>query len=497
MTDNKLEVKIPKPSSPEYMFECVKCGAAYSEKQVVCQFKQFTDSEECGSTEFKMLTENKITYEEWQDALLKRYTELQRVINQNLPHVWASIELELAVKSILHIKGCNLPFAAIILGAPSTSKTFGIELFRNEDVAFYTDKFTPKSFVSHSTSVKNKQELEKIDLLPKIKDKLFLTPELSPIFSARDDDLLEILGIMTRVLDGQGYENDSGAYGHRGYKGEHMFVWIGAAVDIPRKVYNKMGSLGPKIYFYRLSKVKKTDNDYLQIFNDDFGMKKKAIEEALGEYLNWFKMCPTMTITNALEKIEWDSQKDELQAKNHIIKLGKLLAHLRGVVTTWETNDTQGADYGYSTQIIEEPSRAITQLYNLARGHALSQGRNFITEADIPIVIKVALSTASVERVSIFDILLEWGGTLTTSQIEYSLNTSKPTARRTMTELKALELVDMEKSGDYETAEWKITLKGAFDWFKSDEFRQLREGFIPNSEFLKPKSNSERAVGAN
>ena len=36
-----------------------------------------------------------------------------------------------------------------------------------------------------------------------------MTPELAPIFSARDDDLLQLIGVMTRVVDGQGYENDS------------------------------------------------------------------------------------------------------------------------------------------------------------------------------------------------------------------------------------------------------------------------------------------------
>jgi hypothetical protein len=49
-------------------------------------------------------------------------------------------------------------------------------------------------------------QLKKIDLLPKIRNKLFLTPELSPMFSVKDDDLNEILGILTRVADGQGYE---------------------------------------------------------------------------------------------------------------------------------------------------------------------------------------------------------------------------------------------------------------------------------------------------
>ena len=116
-----------------------------------------------------------------------------------------------------------------MLGSPSSLKTVGIELFRKSRQTYYTDNFSAKSFVSHSTAV-TKEQLEEIDMLPKIRNKLFLTPELAPTFAAKDEDLIQILGIMTRVLDGHGYESDSGAHG--GYNERMMFVWVGAAVDI-------------------------------------------------------------------------------------------------------------------------------------------------------------------------------------------------------------------------------------------------------------------------
>jgi hypothetical protein len=91
-----------------------------------------------------------------------------------------------------------------------------------------------------------------------------------------------------------------------------------------------------------------------------------------------------------------------------------LLVHLRGVVPTWETRDSQGLEYAYTFANIEEPDRAMVQLRNLARGHALSQGRNYINMEDIPLLVNVVLSTASMERVRIFNTLLEFGGALTT-----------------------------------------------------------------------------------
>lgn len=185
---------------------------------------------------------------------------LRCACDKNFPGLWHSMDFMLSIHRILSIKGCTLPFAGIILGPPSSSKTLAIELLRNSKNVYYTDNFSSKAFVSHNTAVP-KEQLEEIDLLPRIKDKCLLAPELSPIFSKKDEDLIEILGILTRILDGHGYQSDSGAHGRRGYSGEHMFTMIGAAVDIPYKVHRQLATLGPKLYFYRMPKSNKTDSE--------------------------------------------------------------------------------------------------------------------------------------------------------------------------------------------------------------------------------------------
>jgi len=86
---------------------------------------------------------------------------------------------------------------------------------------------------------------------------------------------------------------------------------------------------------------------------------------------------------------------------------------------------------------------------------------------------------------------------MTTSQIANSLNISNHTDHRTMTELKALGLVDMKKESDATNSEFQITLDPKFDWFLTKEFLQLMEGFVPsdNSEYLnKSKKGTTAAV---
>ena len=236
---------------------------------------------------------------------------------------------------------------------------------------------------------------------------------------------------------------NTGAQGYRGYTGNHMFVWIGAAVDVPRKVHKLLGTLGPKLYFFRIKKVKKNENDYLEQNKEeeikgDYIQKIEKIKSKMNDYLQWFDSKPFDYDTTI------DNNKNNIDEKVLllIIRLAILLKHLRGNVPVYETKESQGSDYGYTSASLEDPNRAITQLKNLARGHALSQGRTNITMQDIPLLIKVVLSTASKERVILFDHLLKNGGKLDTLSIKDHMLISKKTALKTMTELVILEIVN-------------------------------------------------------
>jgi hypothetical protein len=166
-----------------------------------------------------------ITNEEWTRTLQEKYQNLQQVVKKEMPEIWPGLEFELSVSRILNIGGNTLPFIGILLGRPSSYKTVIIELLKPWRNTYYTDNFTARSFVSHSTSV-DLEDLEEIDMLPKIKDRVFLTPELSPMFTSKEEDLVQALGIITRIADGHGYGSDSGAHGHRGYDFDIMFAWV-------------------------------------------------------------------------------------------------------------------------------------------------------------------------------------------------------------------------------------------------------------------------------
>jgi hypothetical protein len=272
-----------------------------------------------------------------------------------------------------------------------------------------------------------------------------------------------------------------------------MFVWIGAAVDIPRKVHRLLGTFGPKLYFFRIKTIKKDETDYLKQIEEekikgDYNQKIEKIKIKLYAYLEWFNSKPIDH-----ESIESDNDIDK-DILLRIIRLAMLLKHLRGNVPVYETKESQGSDYAYTSASLEDPNRAITQLKNLARGHALSQGRTNITMSDIPILIKVVLSTASKERVILFDHLLENDGKLDTIGIKDHLIISKKTALKTMTELVILEIVDRLIMDSSNNNIFQIQLKDEFRWFLSDEFKKLRNNFGKEyyDEYISSKQQQEK-----
>jgi hypothetical protein len=480
--------------------------------------------------------ETNFNYELWQTSVQERYKKVREVTERNFPDAWPLLQFCLAVKSILNIDGCTLPFMGVILAIPSSMKTLVIQLFRKYPHSLSSDNFTPNSFESHNASL-TEEELRKVDLLPKLFNKLFLTPELAPIFTANDDELRKTLGIITRLLDGHGLETDSGAQGHRKY-GNTFFVWIGAAVEIPYRVWLLLGTLGHKIYMFRPIIREKSIQELQNIAKEnDFQERFKEIEDALIEYLIDFDAAPNngnvRTDEKGITKVKWNEEKNDEQDKAIICiaRVANLLKRLRGTVyvSKYKTNtsgynskspsvinndnpsdksdqenrDTSflsvsGSDYDTDYPVIEDPSRAVIILRNLALANAISQGRNLIILEDIQLIINAALSSTTRARSELIKLLIKHDGELTTSTIVRESRISPAFAKKTMTELAALEIVDISSIAGYSNSEFKITLTKEYSWFKSQEFKEFlnRDGILLNgssksSTNIKQKDSSD------
>jgi len=130
-------------------------------------------------------------------------------IRENFPTLLRPAEVCLSVEAQLLLNDVSNPFALALVDVPSSGKTIILNFFDGPaELSYTTDNFTPASFVSHASNVR-REDLGKVDLLPRIRYHVLIVRELGSIFGAKEDDLIKSLGILTRVLDGEGLETDS------------------------------------------------------------------------------------------------------------------------------------------------------------------------------------------------------------------------------------------------------------------------------------------------
>lgn len=415
-------------------YECRSCNA------VVSVIKPNIPKKRCGcGGKFEMIKEMPrfFYYAKSPKKAVTTLKELESIIVLNFPSVWFETKACLSIFCSLVLKNLNGCPSLNLVGNPSGEKTTVLSFFYGDENSYMSDDFSPRAFVSHSAKV-SEGELESIDLLPKIKNKVLITPELAPLFEAPKEHLLENFSMLTRVLDGEGLNRDTGTHGHRGYSGDYKFAWLGATTPIRSSVWQIMGKIGNRLFFLNMSDKNRTDEDYLKMFSgSEYEEKIKECRGAVRSFLNNF------FLKYKIRSFEWKNEQQDIFVLKEIIKYSKLLSKLRGSLTTWKSGDEKG-DYEYTFPIIEEPPRAINSLRNIARGHALIHERDYLTTDDLKLVRAVCLSSMPYDRFKFLQLLMKHEGRLSTETIESELNCGKDTALRTMKVFEVLGVVDVK-----------------------------------------------------
>ena len=397
------------------------------------------------------------------------------MIGQNFPALTRPAEICGSVVTQMLINDAANPFALVLLDVPSSGKTITENFFDVPVLSYTTDHFTPASLVSNASNVK-REDLGKVDMLPRIRYKTLIVRDLAPIFGAKEDALLEMVGRLTRALDGEGLETDSGVHGQRGYKGDYLFMMLAGSTPLSPRVYKVLGTLGSRLFFLQLHSEAKTHRQLIaQNRGKDRRMKERFCREATDSLLR------TLWAANP-DGVDWNKEGDPEDCLLVIARCAELLASLRGTIQIWRSDDDDSL--GHSIPVIEQPDRINCCLYNLARGHALLCGRRQITQEDLWPVLEVTFDSASTSRSKLFRHLIEKDGKLETPDVETLLKCTAPTARREMEALVILGVVDKLEFTGHATV---ITLADRFNWFVEDECCELRgkprERHTPDEQF--------------
>jgi len=391
-----------------------------------------------------------MSFEAWREVIMAHFPAYARPAE-----ICASTVAQLLLNDVAN------PFALALVDVPSSGKTITLNFFDIPELAYTTDNFTPASFVSHASNVK-REELAKVDMLPRIRYRTLIVRDLAPVFGVKEDELLKTMGILTRALDGEGLETDSGVHGKRGYKGDWLFMLLAGTTPIPPRVFKVMGTLGSRLFFLALHPNSKS---HAELIAQNRGKSRQEKERVCREATDL--LLRTLWSANPVG-IDWNKDGDPEDCLRVIARCAELLASLRGAIQIW--HNEQDGSANHNMPVIEQPDRINCLLYNLARGHALLCGRTQITETDLAPVMEVTFDSAPTIRSKVFRALLDHGGTLRTSQLEKILRCSKPTALREMEALAVLGVGDKaEAEPEYGRPEHELRLTRKFEWFASNE----------------------------
>jgi hypothetical protein len=386
------------------------------------------------------------------------------VVRRCFPEIVSETVISLSVPATLLLADQQNPVGVNLEGPPSSAKTTVVDFFgKAEDKCYRSDKFTPKSFVSHSASA-SRERLDEVDLLPRIRHKLLLVPELAPLFGLRAEDLLESFSILTRVFDGEGLTTDSGVHGRRGHTGDYLFAWIGCTTPIPYRVWKAMGTLGSRFLFFEMPSIEQSDDELAADVAGGLAYRDRLdlCREAVADFLDrlWGE-------TGGVRAVTWDREANSRHLVRLVAAYAKVLAKLRGTISVWREGSGDEETYNFSTPIIEGPHRAMSLLYALARGHALIHGRRQLTEDDLPIVARAALESTPNDRRAVMRILLANDGVATTNNVQDKLRCSAPTGRAILETLEKLGIGKLDNPGPPVPA--SLTLDPSLEWLLEDQ----------------------------
>jgi hypothetical protein len=340
-------------------------------------------------------------------------------------------------------------------------------MFAGHALCYRSDNFTPAAFVSHATN-QRRDDLAKVDLLPRIRHKVLVTPELATIFRGKEDDLVNQFKTITRVLDGQGLMTDSGAQGRRGYEGDYLFAWLGCTTPFDAKVWRVMAQLGSRLFFLVMDTDTEVSEDDLLAVTEGlpYGVRLKASQASVHAFLTALH-----DDCGGVRGVTWNDPADPEPVRRWIARLALLLVVIRSEPTRESDPSIDGHEFIPGKP--EAPYRAHAVLRNLARGHALVHGRRQLSAEDLPAIARVVASSVPTRLRPVFSALVRANGDpLTVAQVQVALHVKHlETARGVMEDFATRGVVEYVEGGQGKPA--IIRFLPGWEWCYSREFRAM------------------------
>jgi hypothetical protein len=312
----------------------------------------------------------------------------------------------------------------LIVGVPSSDKTNTIVALRNAVSTLFVDSLTENAIASGFVDEQGKSKRH--DLLSRIKDGCVIIKDLTTLFSMRQDRINKILGDLQSVSDGD-YNKISGVGAGVQWKGHLSFIGCITPTALAEHQHY-LAKIGSRFLLYNVPP--QTEEQHREGFDVQRHREEKATTLARFRQLVQAHAAAVLK-ANVKTKPETDEQ-------NRLVEdLARFLA--RGRAAAYWPKVEWGESAELASMQIEEPYRLYDQLRILSHALARIHGRAEVTDHELQLLRRVALSTIPVSRAKVLEALR--GGELARQDLPEKTGLGKHRTWRALDELEYVKLV--------------------------------------------------------
>jgi hypothetical protein len=370
------------------------------------------------------------------DRLLKIHALLDDVTSSPGSHDI----LELALGTVLSLPVSQRDETAVvwllIVGPPADGKTFAVLLLKNADSVYYLDTVTENFLASGYRDDKTGKSAP--SLFKELDEKCVIIKELGTVFGLRADKVKKFLGDLQAIYDGE-YHKATGTVGT--IRGKASFTMVACVTPATLRDHHEyMARIGPRFLTYRPPQLTEAEEDQ--------GLAMLWDEEQTDTRKGLIAEVRKLTAEHLRECLR-RPLKLEAETRSHqqsINRISQLITCGRTLVQRQPVFDEFGKP-GYEPEISqqERPFRVQQQLRNLARGLALAHQRDRVTDHELELIRRVAISSLPADRGDVISLLPDHPDGLTVKACAAGIHKSADRASQLLDELVRIGLLRLTR----------------------------------------------------
>lgn len=397
------------------------------------------------------------------------WEEWSRECQKELPEFWPYLQAEVILYTQLMIEQIKQPMALMLVGPPSCGKTVSINSATIcNDLCIVSDRLSGPAYLTAATG-KTEEELQRIDLLPRIRFRVHIMKDMAPVFGSNADSVRNYLGTLTIALDGQGLTADMGSQPRRELKGDYRYMMLGATTPMPKRIWDEMATLGPRILFMNVRTADESEEQVCKSIWKDEKLAIQKIAHLTDLYIRtlWWLTAQADNLGNVKPcGFNWPIVDGDPEITRWLYRAGRLVAMGRA-----SAHETDLGEWN-----AEKTFRAAKLMRNIAMGSAIAHdGRLVLLKEDLAPVLEIAVETGRERICHVTRALVRCGGTARLADVVRTAKCGETGALSAM-EMAAkmgigLMSEDRTRPG---LAQKIITVKGTpLEWLGSDEMKSL------------------------